>query len=188
MWTIDCRESGRRSLSLPPCRNHNGEIAMKTVLITGCSSGYGLETAGHFHSRSWRVIATMRTPRADVLPRWEELARVPARCDQPRKHRKRARAERADRRTRQQCGHRSLRSIRSDADADYARSVRDKYVWRDGDDAGAVAAISRSQSGRRRQRDVQCDVSADALGSGVHGEQDSDRRIYRVARIRARAV
>ena len=41
---------------------------MKTVLITGCSSGYGLETARHFHARGWNVIATMRTPREDVLP------------------------------------------------------------------------------------------------------------------------
>lgn len=28
---------------------------MKTVLITGCSSGYGLETARHFQSRGWNV-------------------------------------------------------------------------------------------------------------------------------------
>ncbi|AKC85797.1 SDR family oxidoreductase [Pseudoxanthomonas suwonensis] len=41
---------------------------MKTVLITGCSSGYGLETARHFHARGWRVIATMRTPRPELLP------------------------------------------------------------------------------------------------------------------------
>ena len=41
---------------------------MKTVLITGCSSGYGLETARHFHAHGWKVIATMRKPRADVLP------------------------------------------------------------------------------------------------------------------------
>jgi NAD(P)-dependent dehydrogenase (short-subunit alcohol dehydrogenase family) len=40
---------------------------MKTVLITGCSSGYGLETARHFHAEGWNVIATMRTPRQDVL-------------------------------------------------------------------------------------------------------------------------
>ncbi|QIB64213.1 SDR family oxidoreductase [Kineobactrum salinum] len=42
---------------------------MKTVLITGCSSGYGLETASYFHSQGWNVIATMRTPRKDLLPR-----------------------------------------------------------------------------------------------------------------------
>jgi NAD(P)-dependent dehydrogenase (short-subunit alcohol dehydrogenase family) len=41
---------------------------MKTVLITGCSSGYGLQTARHFHDKGWNVVATMRTPRPDVLP------------------------------------------------------------------------------------------------------------------------
>jgi NAD(P)-dependent dehydrogenase (short-subunit alcohol dehydrogenase family) len=41
---------------------------MKTVLITGCSSGFGLDTARHFLERDWQVIATMRTPRDDVLP------------------------------------------------------------------------------------------------------------------------
>jgi NAD(P)-dependent dehydrogenase (short-subunit alcohol dehydrogenase family) len=41
---------------------------MQTILITGSSSGYGLETARHFLARGWNVIATMRTPRADILP------------------------------------------------------------------------------------------------------------------------
>lgn len=44
-----------------------------TVLITGCSSGYGLATARTFHAQGWNVIATMRTPREDVLPRSERL-------------------------------------------------------------------------------------------------------------------
>jgi NAD(P)-dependent dehydrogenase (short-subunit alcohol dehydrogenase family) len=46
---------------------------MKTVLVTGCSSGYGLETARHFHAQGWSVVAAMRTPRAGVLPRSERL-------------------------------------------------------------------------------------------------------------------
>jgi NAD(P)-dependent dehydrogenase (short-subunit alcohol dehydrogenase family) len=46
---------------------------MKTVLITGCSSGFGLETARYFLDRDWNVIATMRTPRGDVLPRSDRL-------------------------------------------------------------------------------------------------------------------
>ncbi len=50
---------------------------MKTVLITGCSSGYGLETARHFHARGWNVVATMRTPRAGILPRSERLRVLP---------------------------------------------------------------------------------------------------------------
>ena len=41
---------------------------MKTVVITGTSSGYGLETARHFLAKGWNVIATMRRPRADILP------------------------------------------------------------------------------------------------------------------------
>ncbi len=41
---------------------------MNTVLITGTSSGYGLETARHFHRKGWNVIATMRTPREGLLP------------------------------------------------------------------------------------------------------------------------
>lgn len=41
---------------------------MKTILITGCSSGYGLETARYFLAREWNVIAAMRTPREGILP------------------------------------------------------------------------------------------------------------------------
>jgi NAD(P)-dependent dehydrogenase (short-subunit alcohol dehydrogenase family) len=46
---------------------------MKTILITGCSSGFGLEIAKYFLDRNWKVVATMRTPREDVLPRSEHL-------------------------------------------------------------------------------------------------------------------
>ena len=46
---------------------------MNTVLITGCSSGYGLETARHFLAQGWNVVATMRTPREDLLPRADRL-------------------------------------------------------------------------------------------------------------------
>jgi NAD(P)-dependent dehydrogenase (short-subunit alcohol dehydrogenase family) len=49
------------------------ETTVKTILITGCSSGYGLETARHFLSNGWNVVATMRTPREDVLPRSSSL-------------------------------------------------------------------------------------------------------------------
>ncbi|MGU3781087.1 SDR family oxidoreductase [Burkholderia metallica] len=50
---------------------------MKTVLITGCSSGFGLEIARHFLARDWQVVATMRTPREDVLPPSERLRVLP---------------------------------------------------------------------------------------------------------------
>ena len=46
---------------------------MKTVLITGCSSGFGVEIAKYFLERDWQVIATMRTPREGVLPKSAQL-------------------------------------------------------------------------------------------------------------------
>jgi len=48
-----------------------------TVLITGCSSGFGLETARFFLDKGWHVVATMRTPRDDLLPRSERLRVLP---------------------------------------------------------------------------------------------------------------
>ena len=56
---------------------------MKTVLITGCSSGYGLETARHFHAKGWTVIATMRTPSPDLLPASERMRILPLDVTKP---------------------------------------------------------------------------------------------------------
>lgn len=50
---------------------------MKTALITGCSSGYGLETARHFHAQGWNVVATMRNPRDGILPSSERIRLLP---------------------------------------------------------------------------------------------------------------
>ena len=50
---------------------------MKTVLITGCSSGFGLDIAKHFLQQDWKVVATMRTPDASVLPASENLRILP---------------------------------------------------------------------------------------------------------------
>ena len=50
---------------------------MPTVLITGCSSGFGLETAKLFLKKGWKVVATMREPRADILPTSNDLTILP---------------------------------------------------------------------------------------------------------------
>ena len=58
---------------------------MKTVLITGCSSGYGLETARHFHDKGWNVVAAMRRPRPDLLPSSARLRTIALDVTRPEK-------------------------------------------------------------------------------------------------------
>ncbi|WP_152048629.1 SDR family oxidoreductase [Aureimonas psammosilenae] len=50
---------------------------MNTVLITGCSSGFGLDIAKHFLDQGWKVVATMRTPDDSILPASENLRILP---------------------------------------------------------------------------------------------------------------
>lgn len=46
---------------------------MSTIFITGCSTGFGLETARLFLDRGWNVIATMRNTDLSVLPHSDRL-------------------------------------------------------------------------------------------------------------------
>ena len=50
---------------------------MNTVLITGCSTGFGRETAVHFLEQGWNVVATMRDPSANTLPATDRLRVLP---------------------------------------------------------------------------------------------------------------
>lgn len=50
---------------------------MRTVFITGSSSGFGLEIARHFLDSGWKVLATMRKPDPALLPASEHLRILP---------------------------------------------------------------------------------------------------------------
>jgi NAD(P)-dependent dehydrogenase (short-subunit alcohol dehydrogenase family) len=56
---------------------------MKTVFITGCSTGFGRETALHFLEQGWAVVATMRDPAASTLPASDRLRVLPLDVTQP---------------------------------------------------------------------------------------------------------
>lgn len=49
---------------------------MQTIMITGCSSGFGTETARYFLEQGWKVIATMRAPQEGLLPASDRLRLV----------------------------------------------------------------------------------------------------------------
>lgn len=53
---------------------------MKTVFITGTSSGIGREAARLFCKNGWNVIATMRTPEVENELNKEKIIKV-LKCD-----------------------------------------------------------------------------------------------------------
>jgi NAD(P)-dependent dehydrogenase (short-subunit alcohol dehydrogenase family) len=50
---------------------------MPNILITGCSSGFGLTIAQTFVTAGWDVVATMRTPQSGLMPQSEKLKILP---------------------------------------------------------------------------------------------------------------
>ena len=119
---------------------------MKTVLITGSSSGYGLETARHFHAQGWNVIATMPNAARRHSAPVGATARPGARRDEAREYRRGDRARVGPytcSSTTPASG--SIGVFEATPMTHRARSVRDQYLRRDGDDAGGAAPASRER-------------------------------------------
>ena len=89
---------------------------MQTVLITGCSSGFGLETARYFLHREWAVVATMRHLREDVLPPSDRLRIIALDVTNPASIEQAITAAGADRRPCEQCGDRMAQRAGGHAD------------------------------------------------------------------------
>jgi NAD(P)-dependent dehydrogenase (short-subunit alcohol dehydrogenase family) len=161
---------------------------MKTVLITGCSSGYGLETARYFLSKGCQVVATMRTPRGRRLPKSQRLRVLALDVTGPREHRGGARGERAHRRAREQRGIGLFGAFEATPMAT-TREVFETNTF-------GVMAMTQAVIPQFRARrsgvvvnvTVERDAGPDAVGGGVHRKQDGHRRLHRVARSRACGV
>ena len=158
---------------------------MKTVLITGCSSGYGLETARHFHAQGWNVVATMRTPREGILPRSERLRVLPLDVTRPESIAAALEASGPIDVLVNNAGIGLVGAFEATPMA-HAREVFETNTF------GVMAmtqavlpAIPRAEVRRGGQRDVQRGAGADAAGGGLHRQQDGNRGVHGIARPRA---
>ena len=151
---------------------------MQTVLITGCSSGFGLAIANTFLDRDWMVVATMRRPWEDVLPPSDRL-RVLALdvTDQASIDASRGGGG-PDRRAGQQCRDWLAERARGHADDGRARAVRDQHARHDGDDASGPAADARATGGGDRQRFFKRNAEIAAATVRLYSEQGGGERVH----------
>lgn len=141
---------------------------MKTILITGCSSGFGLATASLFAARGWNVVATMRTPSEEVLPASERLRVLPLDVTDPASIAALVEAAGQIDAARQQCRHRLAERRRGHSDRGRPRNVRDEHSWSDRDGAGGAAANAGANRRRDRQRHFDRHVRTLAAAVDLH--------------------
>jgi len=161
---------------------------MNTVLITGCSSGYGLETARYFHARGWNVIATMRTPHEDILPRSERLRILPLDVTKPESI---AAAIDLSGPINVLVNNAGI-GVVGVFEATPMATVREVFET----NTFGVMAMTQAvlpqfrarRSGGSRKCDVERDADTDTADRGLHREQDGDRRVHRIARTRTQGV
>ena len=145
---------------------------MGTVLITGCSSGYGLEIARHFHSQGWNVVATMRTPREEVFPRSNRLRVLALDVTRPESI---ASAVEVSGRIDVLVNNAGI-GLFGAFEAMPMTTVRDVFAT---NTFGVMAMtqallpqVPRTQVRRVGERDLKRNAGADAVGGGVHSKQD----------------
>ena len=154
---------------------------MSKILITGCSSGFGLETAKLFLDRDWEVVATMRNAQRRAAADFRAPARPAARHHRSRQRRLGCRRGRSDRRSGQQCRLRRAVADRTDRARNGACLVRDQYAGHALDGTGGASGFPRAPGGRHYQRYLVCDPQATASGRPVPGEQGGGERLHRIA-------
>ena len=161
---------------------------MKTVLITGCSSGFGLEIARYFLARDWQVVATMRTPRADVLPPSERLRVLALDVTNPESIRETVEAAGPIDVLVNNAGF----GAASPAELVPIATVREIFETNTFGTIALTQAVlpqfRQRRAGVDRERHVECDAEGAASACRVPREQGGGERIHRVDGAGARAV
>ena len=158
-------------------------------MITGCSSGFGLETARHFLDQGWSVVASMRTPDETLLPQSDRLASAAAGRDRPGQHRPR-RCRRPDRSTRS-----STMPASAGCRPSRARRRRRSGRFFETNTFGTfemIRAVLPQMRARRAGVNRQCflerNAETAAALAGLHCQQGRRERLHRMSGARARAV
>jgi NAD(P)-dependent dehydrogenase (short-subunit alcohol dehydrogenase family) len=103
-----------------------------------------VETARHFHAQGWNVIATMRTPRPELLPRSERLRVLGLDVTKPESIEAALQASGPIDALVNNAGIGLFGAFEA-ADGHDAGGLRDQHFRRDGDDAVGASAVSRAQ-------------------------------------------
>ncbi len=120
---------------------------MQTALITGCSSGFGLETARYFLGPRLGGRRHDAALREDVLPPSEHLRAAPLDVTDPASIEPAVWRGGADRRAGQQRRDRVAQRAGGHADGGGPRGVRDQHAGPDGGDPGGAAADAERRAG-----------------------------------------
>jgi len=153
---------------------------MKTILITGSSSGYGLETARYFLSKGWNVIATMRKPREDLLPRSPLLRVLPLDVTDDKSIEAAIAAAGPIDVLVNNAGLGVVGAFEA-TPMPHIRKVFETNTF-------GVMAMCQAVLGHHRQRNLQCDPRSFPAGRRIYRQQAGHRRFHRFAGARTRAL
>lgn len=161
---------------------------MKTILITGCSSGFGLETARHFLERDWRVIATMRLPQEDVLPGSERLRVIPLDVTDAESIRAVVKAAGPVAVLVNNAGIGVLNALEGTAMATIREVFETNTFGTMAMTQEMLPQFKQRKAGVHHQRHAQCDAETAYAALSLYREQGCGERLYRVARIGTSAL
>jgi len=148
---------------------------MPAVLITGCSSGFGLATARHFATSGWNVVATMRSPDESVLPSGAHIRTAALDVTDPASIASAVEAAGLIDALVNNAGIGLLSAVEGTPMA-VARASCSKHAGYDRHDAGRAAADALAWREHHRQCHLQRDAGTLAVAGHLHRQQGSGER------------